>query len=88
MSLRRGNGSETKVHSVAPPGCLFTFFGLHIFRYASDVLYLKYISKIFYSVCSFQGTVCMFTQLSSLAFAKIREPPRTKLDLRLPACSR
>ena len=88
MSLRRGNGSKTQMHSVASLVVVFTFFGLHIFRYASDVLYLKYISKIFLSVCSFQGTVCMFTQLSSLALAKIREPPRTKLDLRLTACSR
>ena len=31
------------------------FFGLRIFRYASDVLYLKYL-RLLISICDFQGT--------------------------------
>ena len=35
---------------------LLDSFGLRIFRYASDVLYLKYLRFNLYSICSFQGT--------------------------------
>ena len=54
-SCLKAAGTAFKRTHIALCAWLVFTFGLHIFRYASDVLYLKYL-RLLVSICGFQGT--------------------------------